>query len=190
MSDTADRSDRRVHALGSYSGAAPEIGQWLWAMEETRRGLLSTLSRIEKAGFGQEFLDWQGADGKDNSLGTLLYHIAGVEMGWLYVDMLMTGFPADVQERFPVDDHTDDGRMRYITGLALQDHLDNLAWTRRRFLDVVGALSVEEWNELKSPPNEDYSITPGWIVFHLVEHEAGHLYEIRRLVRKWREKRA
>lgn len=28
-------------------------------------------------------------------------------------------------------------------------------------------------------------MTPGWINYHLLEHEAGHRAEILRLVRKW-----
>src|SRR5690625_957417 len=32
---------------------------------------------------------------------------------------------------------------------------------------------------------EDYAVTPGWINYHLLEHEAEHRAEILRLVRKW-----
>jgi hypothetical protein len=156
-------------------------------MQEVRRGLLSTLDRIEQAGFGQQFLDWRGPDGEDNSAGTLLYHVAGVEMGWLYIDMLMTGFPAEVQEWLPFDDRDETGHLRYLPGITFEEHRKRLARTRERFLEVVGGLSLEEWNRLREPAGEDYAVTPGWIVYHLLEHEAGHLYEIRRLVRKWLE---
>ena len=56
-------AERSVHAMGSYPGAIPEVGAWLWGMQEARRNLLKTLARIEQAGFGQEFIDWRGADG-------------------------------------------------------------------------------------------------------------------------------
>ncbi len=62
-----------------------------------------------------------------------------------------------------------------------------MARARERFLEVIRGLSREEWNRLREPEGEDYAATPGWIVFHLLEHEAGHLYEIRRVVRKWLE---
>lgn len=189
MSEASGRSERTIDAMGSYPGAVPEIGVWLWAMEEARRNLLATLKRIERAGFGQEFIDWRGPDGNDNSVGSLLYHIAGVEMGWLYFDVLGTGLPADIQELFPVDDRTEDGMLRHVADVPLADHIAKLATTRRRFLEIVGAMSLEEWNELKEPAGEDYAMTPAWTVYHLVEHEAGHLYEVRRVVRKWLEAR-
>lgn len=179
---------RTVHTLGSYPGAAPEVGAWLWALQETRRGLLSTLERTERAGFGQEFLDWRGPGGDDNPVGTLLYHVAGVEMGWLYFDMLMTGLPDDVKGWFPLDDREEGGRLRRLPGISMAEHKERLEKSRQRFLEVVSELTLADWNEPRSPEGEDYSATPGWIVFHLVEHEAGHLYEIRRMVRKWRER--
>jgi hypothetical protein len=188
MSDETTSSGRDIDRLGTYPEAAvPEVGQWLWGMQAVRRGLLNTLDRIEKAGFGQQFLDWRGPDGNDNSVGTLLYHVAGVEMGWLYCDMLMTGFPDEVQAWFPLDDRDETGRLRFIPGLGFEEHRTRLARTRERFLEVVAGLSLEDWRRLREPEGEDYAVTPGWIVFHLLEHEAGHLYEIRRLVRKWRE---
>lgn len=185
MTEAAKRTERRLLTSGTHHGALPEIGTWLWGMKEARRGLLSTLDRIERAGFGQEFLDWRGPDGQDNSVGALLYHIAGVEMGWLYFDLLMTGFPDDVKERFPVDDRTEDGHLRDVPGATLAEHRERLAWTRERFLNEVSGLSLEDWHELRAPEGEDYAATPAWIVYHLVEHEAGHLFEIRRVVRRW-----
>ncbi len=190
MTEAAKRPERRLHTAGNHHGALPEIGTWLWGMKEARRGLLRTLERIEAAGFGQEFLDWRGIDGKDNSVGTVLYHVAGVEMGWLYFDLLMTALPDDVKERFPEEDRAEDGNLRHFPGETLDQHRDRLAWTRQRFLESVSALSLEEWHELRSPEGEDYAATPAWIVFHLLEHEAGHLYEIRRVVRKWLESRS
>lgn len=188
MSDVASSSGRNIDRLGTYPKATvPEVGQWLWGMQEVRRGLLSTLDRIEQAGFGQEFLDWRGPDGNDNSVGTLLYHVAGVEMGWLYFDMLMTGFPDEVQEWLPFDDRNETGQLRYLPGITFEEHRTRLAKARERFLEVVGGLSLDEWNRLREPEGEDYAVTPGWIVYHLLEHEAGHLYEIRRMVRKWLE---
>lgn len=185
MTDAGTPSDRFIDRMGSYPGAAPEIGVWLWAMQEVRRNLLDTLERVERAGFGQEFLDWRGPDGDDNSVGTLLYHVAGVELGWLYHDILGTGFPEDIGALFPLDDRTEDGRLRPLPGVTLAEHRERLARSRERFLEIVSPLTVEEWHELKYPPDEEYAMSPAWTVFHLVEHEAGHLYEVRRMARKW-----
>ena len=77
MTEAAKRTERRLLTSGTHHGALPEIGTWLWGMKEARRGLLSTLDRIERAGFGQEFLDWRGPNGQDNSVGALLYRRRG-----------------------------------------------------------------------------------------------------------------
>jgi hypothetical protein len=189
MTEAAKRTERRLLTSGTHHGALPEVGTWLWGMKEARRGLLSTLDRIERAGFGQEFLDWRGPDGQDNAVGSVLYHIAGVEMGWLYFDVLMTTYPDAVKARLPEDGLAEDGKLRFLPGVTLDEHRERLAWTRQHFLEVVGGMSLEEWHELRAPDGEDYAATPAWIVYHLVEHEAGHLFEIRRVVRKWLEGR-
>ncbi len=193
MSDPHDSAavlQRRKLALGAFTGAIPEVGPWLWAMEDARRATLDTLGRIERAGFGQEFLDWRGPDGKDNSVAALLYHIAIVEASWLYVDMLMEDPPADIRAVMPFDDRDERGDLAQVPGLSFGELREKLAYVRERFLEVVSELSLEEWQRFSAPENEEYEVTPGWIVYHLVEHEHGHLYEIRRMVRKWLEAKA
>ena len=44
-----------------------EMGQWLWALEDTRRRTKQALE-----GIAQEALDWQGGG---NGIGSLLYHL-------------------------------------------------------------------------------------------------------------------
>jgi hypothetical protein len=39
-------------------------------------------------------------------------------------------------------------------------------------------MSLADWRTPRSPKNEDYSVTPEWMVFHLVEHEAGHIFQV------------
>ena len=102
MTDTGASPERTVLTMEPYPAPVKAVGAWLGAMQTMRQGLLHALARIDRAGWGNGFLDWR---------------------------------------------------------------------------------------TLRSPPGEDYSATPEWIVFHLVEHEAGHLYGIHRLVRLWREQR-
>lgn len=172
-----------------HPAAVEAVGAWLGAMQSIRGQLLHTLTRIDRAGWGNGFLDWRGPAGDDNSVGSLLYHIAAVELSWLYFDMLPEREPDDLRDLLPFDDRDDQGHLVHVTGWTMQQHLDLLAEARRRFLHEVGAMTLEDWRTLRSPPGEDYSATPEWIVFHLVEHEAGHLYGIHRLVRLWREQR-
>jgi hypothetical protein len=53
---------------------------------------------------------------------------------------------------------------------------------RRRFLKLIGPMSLEVWSTLREP---DYAAAPAWIVFRLVEHQAGHTFQIREMKRRW-----
>src|SRR5690625_807260 len=186
MTDTDAGPERTIRILEPYPAVTPEVGVWLGAMQTMRHGLLSSLDRIGRAGWGNDFLDWRGPAGDDNSVGSLLYHIALVELGWLYFDMMLGDTPADLKELFPFEGWDEQERLTHVPDRSLQEHLDLLAESRRRFLAHVASVSLEDWRTLRSPEGDDYSATPEWIVFHLVEHEAGHMYEIHRMVRKWR----
>jgi hypothetical protein len=45
-------------------------------------------------------------------------------------------------------------------------------------MDELRGFTPEDWPTLRSPHGEDYDVSPEWAVFHLVEHEAGHAYQI------------
>ena len=80
----------------ALSGYEPEIGRWLWAMEEVRRRTLDLVK-----GLDQQTLDWEGPDGRENAIGSLLYHIALVEMSWLFLDILEQDLPPPVKADLP-----------------------------------------------------------------------------------------
>lgn len=115
-----------VALTGDAPGQAAKRRPILWAMGEVRRNLLNTLARIERAGLEQAFYDWRGPDGADNSVGSLPYHVAGVELGWWYFDLLGTGLPADLKELFPFDDRTEEGNRRLVKDVPIDDQLARL----------------------------------------------------------------
>lgn len=158
-----------VKALPEY---APEIGRWLWAMNEVRG---RTLRLVE--GLDQRILDWEGPDGRENAIGTLLYHIAAVEMGWLFIDIKEGDLPPHVKQDFPFNIATK-GRLTPVLQTPLDEHLRRLESSRKIFLDSLKDMSIEDWRRFRQPVDEDYAVTPEWAVFHLVEHEAGHAFQI------------
>jgi uncharacterized damage-inducible protein DinB len=159
-------------AVNALPGYAPEIGRWLWAMNEVRR---RTLRLVE--GLDQRTLDWAGADGRENAIGTLLYHIAAVEMGWLFIDIKEGDLPPHVKHDFPFDTASN-GRLTPVLQTPLAEHLRRLESSRKIFLDSLKEMSIEDWRQFRQPGDEDYAVTPEWAVFHLVEHEAGHAFQI------------
>ena len=48
-------------------------------------------------------------------------------------------------------------------------------------------MDLAEWRRLRPPVNEqNYETTPEWAVFHLIEHEAGHAFQISSLKARWK----
>lgn len=170
---------RQLLQITPLPGYPADVGRWLWAMEAVREENLEVV-----AGLTQEELDWEGPDGQENSIGSLLYHIAAVEMGWLHFDILqLKELPPGVKADFPYDVFGDD-RLTAIKGVPLAEHVERLERSRAVFLNAFRGMTLGDWRNLRAPDGEDYEVTPEWTVFHLVEHEAGHAYQIRSLKRR------
>ena len=45
-------------------------------------------------------------------------------------------------------------------------------------------MSLDDSRDLRIPDELDYEVTPECALYHLVEHEAGHFYQMRRLQRR------
>ena len=156
-------------------GCPEEIGRWLWALQEVRAHTVGSVQGLDR-----RTLEWTGPRGDENSIGTLLYHIAIVEMDWLYMDIHEGSAPDSLRGELPFPFATQ-GRLTAVTGLSIDDHLARLERTRLVFLANVASMTVSGWRRPRRPPKEDYEVTPEWVVFHLVEHEAGHGFQINAL---------
>jgi uncharacterized damage-inducible protein DinB len=166
-----ERKYYRVDALPSYPG---EIGRWLWMLEEVRRHTLETVEDI-----GQAVLDWRGQGGEENSIGSLLYHVAIVEMDWLFFDIRgKASFPEKITALFPLPMRTDQ-KLTHVPGVARVEAVQRLDESRRVFLDDLSSMSLEDWRRARTPVDAGYHVTPEWVVFHLVEHEARHADQVR-----------
>jgi uncharacterized damage-inducible protein DinB len=170
---------KKLLQVDPLEGYPTDIGRWLWALEDARR-----ITRRAVDGLDVATLDWRGPDGSENSIGSLLYHVAGVEMGWLFFDVqARQALPPEVQADLPFEAWTD-GAITHVGGLALEEHLGRLDRTRRVFLEQLGRMDDADFRRVRSPETEDYDVTPEWVVYHLVEHEVGHAYQMRSLRRR------
>jgi len=150
----------------------PELGRWLWAMEDTR-----ARTRAALAGLDQAQLDWTGP-GVENSIGSLLYHIALIEFDYLYEDILGEGYPAGFEALLPYSDRDESGHLSVVAGVSLDDHLARLDEVRRQFLERIAPMSAERVNAARSYAGGDYDISPAWTFHHLMQHEAEHRGQI------------
>lgn len=164
------------YEVAPLPGYDPVIGGWLWAMQQTRKRTLSLIENLD-----ENLLDWEGPGERENSIGTLLYHIAEAEMGWLWWELKgHSGMPPEVERDFPfepVDPET--GWLTRVQGVPLSEHFRRLETSREVFLTEVKSLSLSDWRTPRLDPEHGaYEATPEWMLFHLIAHEAEHNEQI------------
>jgi uncharacterized damage-inducible protein DinB len=169
------REAKRQLAVDTVAGFDPETGRWLWALEDVRRVLKARLNDLPQA-----LIDYQPPS--SNSVGTLLYHIALVEADWLYVEVLGGRWDPAVQALLPHAARTDDGRLTPVPGVSAAEHIRRLDAVRQAFLGPFRGMSVSDWRRPRVLP--EYTVTPEWVVYHLIEHEAHHRGQIFDLLRR------
>lgn len=147
-----------------------EIGRYLWMLEETRERLKHALS-----GIGDQWLDWEPPY-NGNSIGTLLYHIAAIEIDWLYEEVLQTAFPPQVMALIPFAVRDETGRLTAVRHTLLSDHIQRLDNCRTRLLDVYTNMSLAEFRRVRHLSS--YDVTPEWVLYHLIRHETEHRGQI------------
>lgn len=148
----------------------PEIGRWLWALQDARQRTLRELD-----GLSPETVEWL-PPGNGSSIGTILYHIAGIEADWLYAEVLEQPMPPQVAELFPYAIRDEQGQLTQIQGSGLEQHLRRLEIVRGLLLDAYQPMELAEFRRVRSLAN--YDVTPEWVLHHLMQHEAEHRGQI------------
>jgi CDGSH-type Zn-finger protein/uncharacterized damage-inducible protein DinB len=152
----------------------PEVGQWLAAMQDARRDTFHELEHVSR-----DSLD-RTPDGEENSIGTLLYHLALVEADWLLADILgPESAPPWPDDLLPFADRDADGRLTDVRGTTLERHAERLDLVRSMLLDHLRPMSSMDFNLLRR--RERWDISPAWVIHHLLQHEAEHRAQIVRL---------
>ncbi|MBV7327297.1 DinB family protein [Chloroflexi bacterium TSY] len=154
----------------------PEIGRWISAIDDTRQRTIQALDGIDPAA-----IDWTNP-AVDNSIGTLLYHIGAIEMSYVYEDVLGIGWAPELEPLILYDVRDEQGRLWVVQGVSLEEHLTRLAQSRSLLHKAYRHLTLAEFRQPRSVAN--YTITPEWVLHHLMQHEAEHrgqMMEVRRL---------
>lgn len=159
--------DLMVHPL---PGFPPAVGTALWMLTDTRR---RTLDIVE--GLTDDHVDHVPA-GLDNSIGSLLYHLAAIEADWLYADILQVAYPEWMDEWFPLDVREEDGRLTPVPGYTVTDHLERLATVRAHLLEDLAGMTDADYRHERGV--ESGVTTPEWVLHHLRQHEAEHRGQI------------
>ena len=151
----------------------PGIAKFFGMFQDNRR----KLNRILE-GVTDEMVDFTPKEENIESIGTLLYHIAAVEIGWIFYDI-------DKQE---LDDNkwkygfaTRDENLKQLTGKGLQFYRDMLQDVRNQIFERFKKFSDDDLKRVVESEGENFTIE--WIFFHLINHEAMHTGQISLLKR-------
>ncbi len=157
--------DRRMLALGP-SATHAEVGRWLSALDDGRSDTIQELGHVT-----EDMVDAEPS-GAPNSIGTLLYHTALIELDWIADDVLGWA-PADwPQHLVPLEDRDEEGILTVVRGESIGTHLDRMAQVRAFLHQHIGSMSVEDFHAPRV--KEHYDVTPAWVIHHLLQHEAEH----------------
>lgn len=161
----------RIQIVDPLPGYAPMVGSWLWAFENSRQRTLRAYEGLDP-GLLEWVPSWRG-----NTISTLLYHLAAIEVDWLFTDILeQDEFPPSIERLFPYDVRQENGILTIVEGESLEEHQSRLAAMRVYFLKSLQNMSDDEFQRVRSFP--DYEVTPQWTIHHLMQHEAEHRGEI------------
>jgi uncharacterized damage-inducible protein DinB len=169
-------------AVSIADSGEQDVARVLWTLEDARRRTLRAV-----AGLPDAALEWALPDG-GHTVGTLLYHVAATEMEWVCLDLLgQRGFAGPVAPLLDRGVRDVEGRLVPVSGETLAEHLHRLAATRAYSLAALRGMSAGELRHPRPMAHEARTVTPEWVVHHLVQHEAEHrgqIIQIRRSVER------
>jgi uncharacterized damage-inducible protein DinB len=167
---TMDSQEREVLTVDAHLSKEPEIGRWLWAIQDTRERTMRELGHVSPS-----MIDWRPAD-NGSTIGTVLYHMADIEADWLYAEVLEQPMSPEVAALFSYPTRDQQGRLTQVEGYSLEAHLQRLETVRGLLLDVFQQMDLAEFRRVRSLAN--YDVTPEWVLHHLIQHEAEHRGQI------------
>ena len=147
------------------------IGSWLSAYQDARRRTLDTLEGLKPV-----LIDWC-PPWSGNGVNAILYHLAAIEAEWLFTDILEEiEYPSLIDELLPYDVHDADGNLTSVPGISLEAHIQRLTDMREYFMNSMRAINDRDFRRERLFP--DYRVTPEWVIYHLMQHEAEHRGQI------------
>jgi uncharacterized damage-inducible protein DinB len=160
---------------------------------------LTARLRADLKGVTTRELEWQPAPGI-NTIGMLLAHIAIVEVWW--IDNGLRGVPApevDFVGRIGIGMDGDGiplpprgGHPATLKGMTLSDYDRMLRTARAHVRRVARTLSTADLERRRRRLRRDgktHAYNARWVLYHLVEHLAGHYGQILVLRHAWRDRR-
>jgi len=159
---------------------SPKIGLIYSMLEENRKKTKRLV-----LGMKSEHLVWQ-PDPHANTIGTLLLHIAEAELNWMQKEIAGKPLTQEQKEEFRYDIYGSAGH-KQIESHHLDFFLRKLDRVRAYTRKVLGRLKDSDLATVHREGKE--RITNGWILYHLIEHEASHFGQIANLTNRMKKLR-
>ena len=119
-------------------GYEPTIGRWVWALEDTRRRTKLCLDGME-----YEIIDWVPSEGV-SSIGTILHHIAAIEMSYLHEEILELGWSKELDSLIVYDVNDGQGNLKVVKGESLESRLTRLDAGRSLLLKALRNMTIDD----------------------------------------------
>ncbi len=170
--------DRIFWGLKTDKKLSPQIGLIYAMLEQNRRLVKDKARKLQPA-----HLLWR-PDKKTNTVGTLLLHIAEAESWWM--QEVIDGKPLTKKQKKEFRYDLYGGENTKQIGKTSLDYLfGKMNQVRRKTRRTLQKLSDRDLDKVHKFKND--GMTYGYILFHLIEHEASHAGQISSLINRMKK---
>ncbi|UOQ94799.1 DinB family protein [Halobacillus shinanisalinarum] len=164
--------------LKGESNMESVVGILYSTVKENFQRLKSVTEEME-----QEELDYHGTDGKFNSAGQLIRHLAYVDLNWVY-RIKDEPLPGVLEEKYgPALNEND--QLPMVKGVSLQELLSDYEKVYEMFRSECTYLTDNDLDKVVTFGNEnEKQATIRWGIWHISDHNRYHQAHINQL-RKW-----
>jgi len=175
--------DKKRIDLPDRGGMEPQVGLFYVMQQELRGRVKSAVAELTPTQ-----LAWIPEKG-GNSIGELLLHIAEAELFW--IQFVCTGQELSAEQnteyRTELFGDPDAPPMPEQPVAWFVDKLDDTRRITTAYYTTLTDLALAELKKFTDDEGRRYEFTVQWILYHLLEHEAGHraqILSLRRLLKK------
>lgn len=158
--------EQKFFLVEPLNGYIPEVGMALAVLADARQRTMKYMD-----GLPPEAVDWDLAPNFP-TMGSILYHIAAVEVNWVYGIVLQQDMPINLADWFPrtiLDDRNDINPVRNI---SLDGHLYRLDKAHSVLLTAYQGMSLQDFRRVRDIPR--MRVSPEMVLQQLVQHESEH----------------
>ncbi|OGC86285.1 MAG: hypothetical protein A2142_06460 [candidate division Zixibacteria bacterium RBG_16_48_11] len=157
---------------------SPKISLIYAMLEQDRRLVKDKVRKLQPA-----HLLWR-SDKKTNTVGTLLLHIAEAELWWMQEVIDRKPLTKKQKEEFRYDLYGGENT-KQIGKTGLDYLFSKMDKVRRKTRKILQKLSDRDLDKVHKFKND--GMTYGYILFHLIEHEASHAGQISSLINRMKK---